>query len=165
MCVPPATREIAFTAADAKDVLKAEAVGADCKSASILFSLRKANGDLVWSIALPATRTWAFIPDPDEKDPSPQKSVSAYMDATLKAAGVTKSTDSPDWPAGKERPQEKSGLFITTDIARDDYLAIRSKGDPVLCLEPTMGIGQCFYFQPNDASASLTADAFYDMHS
>lgn len=160
LCIPPASREIAFTAPTAKDVLTVEAIGTNCHEASLHFSIRKANGDLVWSYAVPAAHTWAFIPD-DDQPLAPEKGVATYQADVLKALDVKTTAAAPDWPKGKERPAEPSGLFITADDTRDFYVEKRAKGQPMFCFEPTMGIGRCFFYSTEDNYA----DAYYEMHS
>jgi hypothetical protein len=159
-CAPPASREIAFTAPDAKDVLTIEAIGAACAEASVHVSIRKADGKLVWSYAVPVSHTWAMIPD-DDKPPVAEKQVPAYMAEILKVVAIRKTSEAPDWPKGKERPEDPGGLFYSTDDARDYYLETRAKGLPMFCFEPTMGVGQCVAYHVEDNYAA----AYYEGHS
>ena len=61
LCIAPQTREVAITAAGAKDVLEAQVIGATCEQAVVLLTLRKADGFLLWSHSARATDTWAFV--------------------------------------------------------------------------------------------------------
>ena len=160
LCTPPQSREIAFTAPEAKDVLTIEAIGVSCAEASVHVSIRKADGKLVWSYAVPVSHTWAMIPD-DDKPPVAEKQVPAYMAEILKVAAIRKTSEAPDWPKGKERPEDPGGLFYSTDDARDNYLETRAKGLPMFCFEPTMGVGQCVAYHAEENFAA----AYYEAHS
>jgi len=160
LCTPPQSREIAFTAPDAKDVLTIEAIGASCAEASMHVSIRKSDGALVWSYAAPVAQTGALIPD-DDKPPVAGKQVPAYMDAVLKAVAIRKTSEAPDWPKGKERPEDPGGLFYSTDDPRSYYLETRGKALPMFCFEPTMGVSQCVAYHAEENFAA----AFYEAHS
>lgn len=55
-------REIALTAADSRDRLEATVIGANCETATLFLTLRKADGALLWTHSIRATDTWAFVP-------------------------------------------------------------------------------------------------------
>lgn len=124
------------------------------------FSIRKADGKLVWSFAVPVSHTWALIPD-DDRPPAPEKLVPAYMTAILKEVAVQKTSDAPDWPKGKSHPEIPGGVYYTTDDTRDYYLETRAKALPMFCFEPTMGVGRCAAYH---AEENFAAD-YYDMRS
>jgi hypothetical protein len=162
LCTEPQTREIALTAPGAKDVLRAEAVGGECAQSAVLFTATNADGKLLWSFALPAGHSWAGIPRDGDQPPPPEQGVRGYMEDVLKAAEVKTSSAAPDWPEGAPRPADPTGLYITTDRTRDDYVAARAANLPVLCLEPEMGVGRCVLFDPANGGY---VSAFYEMHS
>jgi hypothetical protein len=143
VCGAPATREVAFSAPDAKDVLAAQGIGGDCMQATILLTLRTARGELLWAHATPVMDTWAMAPNPDGKAPQPSEGVANEVQKVIKDAEIGKSSDAPDWPEGKDRPQDPTGLFITTDLIREMYLEARAAGTPMICLYQKIGHSVC----------------------
>lgn len=148
LCTAPVSREIALTAPDAKDKLEAEAIGADCSQAVIVFTLHNAAGKLMWTHAVEATNTWAFVPDQDNKAVPPADGVHRMMEEALKNAELSRSKSAPDWPEGKERPEDPTGLFHVTEHPRGTYLDMRNKDLPMLCIDHRMGQRVCVVFDP-----------------
>ena len=162
LCVPAVSREVALTAADAKDVLEATVIGADCEKATLLLTLRKADGALLWTHSIRATDTWAFVPVDDSKPVVPAEGMASFLADVFKEARVEKTSAAPDWPEGAERPEEPSGLYFVTPLPREAYLILRQKNVPMACVQAEMGTSYCVAFDPefNDV-----ANTFYSASS
>ncbi len=162
LCVAPVMREVAVTAADAKDVLTAEVIGADCEQAVLVLTLRKANGMLLWSHSVRATDTWAFVPASDDKPVDPEKGMETFLADVFKNARIEKTGTAPDWPEGGERPEDPSGLYHTTPMSRDTYLTLRQKNAPMVCVQAEMGTSYCVSYDPEFEDV---ANTFYSSSS
>ena len=51
-CISPVMREVALTTPNARDVLEARVIGPDCEKASLVLTLHKADGTLLWTAAV-----------------------------------------------------------------------------------------------------------------
>lgn len=162
LCVPPVTREVAVTAPDAKDVLAAEVIGADCEQAVLVLSLRKADGMLLWSHSVRATDTWAFVPASDDKPVEPKSGMASFLADVFKNARIEKTGTAPDWPEGAERPEDPTGLFHTTPLPREAYLILRQKNAPMVCVQAEMGTSYCVSYDPEFGDV---ANTFYSSSS
>lgn len=162
LCVAPVKREVALTAADAKDVLEAAAIGADCETATLLVTLRKADGALLWTHSIRATDTWAFVPDDDSKPVVPAEAMASFLADVFKEVRIEKTGAGPDWPEGAERPEDPSGLYFLTPMSRDAYLILREKNVPTVCLQAEMGTSYCVAFDPEFDDV---ANTFYSASS
>ncbi len=131
-CIEPMRREIAFTASDARDVVEIAALGADCREATVLTTVRTAAGVLLWSHTDVASQTMAFAGIEDTKE-TPAAALSKTMQGWLEAVSVSTTASAPDWPEGADRPQDASGLYIGTDFTRDEFVKARSEARPMLC--------------------------------
>jgi len=162
LCIPAMQREVAVTAAGAKDVLEAQVVGADCEQAVLLLTLRKADGFLLWSHSVRATDTWAFVPASDDKPVAPKEGMTAFLTEVLKNVRMGKTGEAPDWPEDAERPEDPSGLFHTAPLPREAYLILRQKNAPMLCVQAEMGTSYCVAYNPEFDDV---ANTFYSSSS
>jgi hypothetical protein len=147
-CTSPVTREVALTAPDARDVLEAQVIGAVCEKASLLITLSKSDGHLLWSYAVRAEDTCAFVPADDSKPVDPKTAMDAFLASIIKDARLETSSLAPDWPEGDERPQDETGLFHTTPFLRETYLQMRTKSTPTLCVQAHQGTSVCAIYDP-----------------
>lgn len=155
-------REVAVTAAGAKDLLEARVIGSNCEQAVLLLTLRKADGFLLWSHSVRATDTWAFVPASDDAPIDPPKAMEAFLAEVLKNVRVEKTGEAPDWPEGAERPEDPSGLYHATPFPRDAYVTLRKKNAPMLCVQAEMGTSYCAAYDPEFDDV---ANTFYSSSS
>lgn len=148
LCVSPVSREVALTAAGAADKLEATVIGANCETATLLLTLRKADGALLWTHSIRATDTWAFVPADDSKPVVPAEAMASFLADVFKQARIEKTGAGPDWPEGAERPEDPSGLFYVTPLPREAYLILRQKNVPMACVQAEMGTSYCVAFDP-----------------
>ena len=162
LCIEPARREVSVTAAGAKDVLKAQVIGADCEQAVLLLTLRKADGFLLWSHSVRATDTWAFVPASDDKPVVPKDGMKTFLADVLKNVRIEKTGEAPEWPEGAERPEDPSGLYHEAPLPREAYLILRSKNAPMMCVQAEMGTSYCVAYDPEFEDV---ANTFYSSSS
>ena len=162
LCIPAMQREVAVTAADAKDILEAQVLGADCEQAVLLLTLRKAGGFLLWSHSVRATDTWAFVPASDDTPVVPKDGMTSFLTEVLKNVRIEKTGEAPEWPEGAERPEDPSGLFHTAPLPREAYLILRSKNAPMMCVQAEMGTSYCVAYDPEFDDV---ANTFYSSSS
>ncbi len=161
-CIVPVAREVALTAPAARDVVEAQVIGPTCRDAALLLTLRKADGSLLWTFSVRATDTWAFEPGLEGQPPAPEAGMQAFLADILKNVRIENSGTAPDWPQEADRPEDPSGLFHTSPLPREAYLALRAKNVPLLCMQAEMGTSRCISFDPE---FSDVANAFYSSSS
>ena len=159
-CTEPVRNEVGFTAPGAKDIFEISAIGADCKEAVVLTTVRTASGAQLWSHSDVASETMAFAGIEQTGD-TPAQALQKTMQAWADAVTTSTSADAPDWKEGAERPEEATGLYIGTDFPRDQYLAARTEAHPMLCHPVYMNRTQCVIYYADGAHVA----AYYDMRS
>jgi hypothetical protein len=159
-CTEPVRKEVAFTAPGAKDIFEISAIGAECKEAVVLTTIRSASGAQLWSHSDVASQTMAFAGIEQTSD-TPAQALHKTMQAWADAVTTSTSADAPDWKEGAERPEEATGLYIGTDFPRDQYLAARTEARPMLCHPVYMNRTQCIIYYGDGAYTA----AYYDMRS
>lgn len=147
-CTAPVTRKVGLTASNAKDLLEAQIVGANCEQGALVLTLRKADGMLLWSHSVRATDTWAFVPASDDAPVDPPKAMATFIEEVFKNSRIEKTGMAPDWPEGAERPEDPSGLYHETLLPREAYLILRTKNVPMLCVQAEMGTSHCVSYDP-----------------
>lgn len=162
LCIAPANREVALTAPDAKDTLEAQVVGADCEQATLLLTLRKADGFLLWSHSVRATDTWAFVPASDDTPVVPAQGMKTFLSEVFQNVRIEKTAEAPAWPEGAERPEDPTGLYHETALPRDAYIILRRKNVPMLCVQAEMGTSYCAAYDPEFPDV---ANTFYSSSS
>jgi hypothetical protein len=149
-CVPTVRREIAFTTPDAKDVLEAAAVGADCSNAAVLLTLRAADGHLLWTRAVPTSSLDIYVGN-DETRGTPEQALSSALQSRIEHASIRNAAETPDWPLGSDKPQDPAtGLDYTAPILRDDYVAARAANQRLLCIDIQMNTPECLIYYEED---------------
>lgn len=156
LCIAPVTREVALTATDAKDVLTAEVLGADCQQGVLVLALRKADGSLLWSHSVRAMDTWAFVPASDDTPVDPKKGMESFLTGVFKNLRLETTGQAPDWPEGAERPEDPTGLFHETPLPHEAYLFLRTKNVPMLCVQAEMGTSRCTSYDPESGDVANT---------
>ena len=159
LCMDPIVREVAFTAADAKDVLQVVAVGSDCLQASVLTTVRTASGELVWSRAEASQQAIAFGEATADGE-TPEKALQSTIRQLVDMAEIKTSADAPDWKEGDPRPTEPTGLFIGTKFLRDEYLAEKTANRRMLCHMIYALSTQCVIYFPSDGATGHATELY-----
>jgi hypothetical protein len=147
-CNKTASRTVAFTAPDAQDVVETRSIGADCKSAFVMISVRKASGEPLWA--------WASAnPWPGDRGVNGSANAPGAMDDFLKGwANVKIDTTAalPDWPQRANVFKDDLGAFMHTPLDRAQYIDVRAKALPRLCHATGIESGLCIYYDPASGS-------------
>lgn len=162
LCIPPINRDIALTAAGSRVSLQATVIGANCEAATLLLTLRKADGPLLWTHSIRATDTWAFVPADESKPVVPAEGMASFLADVFKNVRIEKTGAGPDWPEGAERPENPSGLYYVSPLPREAYLILRQKNVPMTCVQAEMGTSYCVAFDPQ---FDAVANTFYSASS
>lgn len=142
-CEISVSREAAFTAPDARDVITARTFGASCAQAIGVYAVTTADGHPVWAHAVPLAR--AFGEDFAEPEPDAMR---AFLERWAEPEIAT-TADAPDWA------QLQPGQ---TTLDRLTYNDIRARTLPMLCHYSGTGRQLCVFWEPGAASAGHLLD-------
>lgn len=147
------SREIAFTASAAKDVLDVSAQGPDCMRSDVTVALRKADGLPVLAFAMPLIWLHETI---DTSKPLPEDSLRALLqayvaDAQLDVAGST----IPQWKKHDRTPGFSQGLELTTPLDRASYARLRASKPDMLCVADVHDMGVCYVWDRRNSRAEV----------
>ncbi len=151
-CAPPkqsaacdvsAEREIAFTDAQAADVIQARSLGENCAQAFGVLTITSAEGDPVWVYAAPLAR--AFGEDFAEPAPDAMREfLERWAEAEISRTGAA-----PTWM------QLSAGQ---TGLDRLTYEDIRARDLPMLCHYAGTGRRLCVFWEPAAGGAGQLLD-------
>jgi hypothetical protein len=141
-CDLSASREIAFTEPEARDVVETRSLGADCGAAVTIFVLRSHEGIPLWAWAAPAYPVFgdAFAPRPDPDGPTRDE-----MRVFLKrwaAAEVARTGAAPEWSES-----------LPTPLDRVTYEDVRARDVPMVCHLAGVARHVCIYWESGAAGA------------
>jgi hypothetical protein len=139
ICERRSTRIVPFTAPDAADVIETRAVGSDCESAVVVWTIRTAAGKPLWTYAAP----YEALATAQDLTNVPA------MDAFLSrwAGGAVDDTGaSPHWPVEQADPPEAWGPTGRSQFTRSTYEAIREDRLPRICLALTVERTACIFY-------------------
>jgi hypothetical protein len=134
-CEYSATRNTEFTRPGAHDVITARAIGATCAEAIALYSVREADGHLVWTWAGPLRQLYGDSAD----------GAQAFLQQWALGNVATTST-APEWSrlaAGQ------------TTLDRLTYEDIRARNLPMLCHLSGAAREVCAFWEPAAGVAGL----------
>jgi hypothetical protein len=147
-CDRTATQVVAFTAADAQDLIETRSFGPDCGNAIVMITVRRTDGAplYAWATARPwvADRTVRDT-NGEEMQNFLQHWAQASVDTTLAM---------PDWPQRETAFTDQLGPFMSTPLPREQYLDVRSKGLPRLCFSTGIDSGTCIYYDAQTNAAT-----------
>lgn len=151
-CDRTATQIVAFTAADAQDLVETRSFGPDCRNAVVMITIRRMDGAplYAWSTAQPwvADRT-VGVATGEQMQNFLQHWGQVSVDSTLAL---------PDWPQRQQAFTEQLGAFMATPLSREQYLEVRSKGVPRLCFATGIEGGTCVYYDAAANAATKVLD-------
>jgi len=152
-CEAAVTREIAFTAPGAKDVLDVSAQGPDCATSVVTVVIRKSDAQPVAAFAIPLLWLHETVDTSKPMSPDALKGLlQAYVtDAQVDAGGTT----IPQWKKREPTPGFSQGLELTTPLERKSYARLRAAKPNVLCLADAHDMGACYVWNAHDAKADV----------
>ena len=142
-CEVTVTREAAFTAEGAADVITARSIGAACEQTIGLYTIHTADGHPVWAHAVPLERAFGV----GFTEPEP-----AAMEAFLQRWAephVTTTSAAPNWT------QLAPGQTTLDRLTYDD---IRARNLPMLCHYSGTGRELCVFWEPGAGGAGHYLD-------
>ena len=136
-------RQIAFTAADAQDILVAQAIGPACDKVVGLYVVRTAEGYPVWSWSAPLSHRFgdAFAEGSSEQ-------VEAFLNSWAQPE-LSATQAAPAWGA---LTQDQTGLDQLT------YEDIRARNLPMLCHYSGTARQTCVFWEPAAGGAGHLLD-------
>jgi hypothetical protein len=145
-CAPPAparcdvtfTREVAFTAEGARDVISTRSLGAACDQAIGVYTITTADGHPVWAYAVPLAR--AFGDHFAEPEPEAMRVfLERWAEPDLASTG-----QAPSWT--QLTPGQST-------LDRLTYNDIRARNLPMLCHYAGTGRQLCVFWEPGAGGA------------
>ncbi|MBI1340977.1 hypothetical protein GC169_12320 [bacterium] len=161
-CSDPVTVKIAFSAPDASDTFRIEAIGETCEESSLVVTLRAEGGGLLWTHASRARDAAPLETDAASRRPFDDR-IGQIMALWAGEVEVTPSSAAPDWPEGAARPSRTGGPFYETGFPREDYLRLREDIRPMLCHAVTAAERACVLYI-DDGSGGFALDYFAEVY-
>jgi hypothetical protein len=153
-CEAAARRTLTFSDPAKPDVLEARAFGPSCELATMVVTLRAADGAILHTYAQPVVA--AILPG----SALPPEQSLTLLEAWV-AVTPTTTAQAPDWRADKSRPNPPGERTrIETWLTRTEYSDIRRAGGPMICYARTQGTQTCLYSRPSPAGA-VVADSYH----
>lgn len=142
-CDITVTREIAFTSADTADVVIAQAIGASCDKATLLYIVTDPEKRSIWAWASPSPRAFGegFVQDEPEQ-------MQSFLEQWAQPE-VLRTSDAPPWN------ELQSSQTTLDQLTYDD---IRARDLPMLCHYSGTARQACVFWEPAAGGAGL----FYD---
>lgn len=138
ICDVTVTREAAFTAPDAADIITTRSLGRACDQAIGLYTITTADGHPVWAHAVPLER--AFGDGFAEPEPEAMR---AFLERWAEPR-ITTTATAPNWT------QLTPGQ---TTLDRLTYEDIRARDLPMLCHYSGTGRQLCVFWEPGAGGA------------
>jgi hypothetical protein len=148
-CDHAVTQTIAFTAPDAADTVEARALGPDCRNVFVLVTVRRADGKPLWVWA--TEKPWLRLAD-SASDPTGANGVQTFLNDLVKVR-IDTTAQLPEWPQRTTAFADSLGAFLATPFQRDQYLDIRARAAPRLCLATGIAHSQCIYYDAQAGDA------------
>jgi hypothetical protein len=136
-CDVSATRNVSFTTPQAHDTVTTRAIGPNCAEAVALYTVREADGHLVWTWAGPLRQLYG--------DGATHEATDAFLQQWALASVVTTNT-APTW--ARLAPGQ-------TTLDRLTYEDIRARNLPMLCHLSGTAREVCAFWEPAAGVAGL----------
>lgn len=146
-CTVSAEREVAFTRAEASDIVTTRSFGETCMNAIGLYTIVAADGTPVWAWAAPLARQFGD----DFVEPG-HEAMQAFLQRWSEPVILTTS-EAPEWAL--LAPGQ-------TSLDRLTYDDIRARHLPMLCHFSGTARQVCVFWEPGAASAGLLLERDYD---
>lgn len=142
-CDMSVSREIAFSHADAKDRITAQAMGASCDKAIGLITIHDADGFPLWSWTTPLSRAFGDVFPADEPD-----HMRIFLEGWAEPA-IASTQGAPGW--SDLTPGQ-------TTLDQLTYEDIRARNLPMLCHFSGTGRQTCVFWEPAAGGAGHFLD-------
>jgi hypothetical protein len=147
-CDVRAEHAVRFSNDAADDVITARAEGPSCAQATVMLTLRNAEGDALWAFASTYNdMAYGGAPAPDAPAPAAEdveRFLTGWADFTTMRSG-----ELPEWREGAASLAENvEGLSYETPFNREAYEMLRGRDLPTLCYAAGMEASQCLIIDP-----------------
>lgn len=147
-CARSATHEVAFSDANAPDIVTARSEGPTCKQAIVVLTIRNAAGDPLWATASTYyTMTIGGGAPADAPEVTPEEMdrfLAGWADLT-----VQRSTALPEWRADAATLTESvQGFAYETPFDRETYQMLRARNLQQICYASAVEASQCLIIDP-----------------
>lgn len=156
-CSVLSARTVAFTAPDAQNRLEAHAFGPSCQGATVVVTLRDAQGHALWAQAEPYTQLATYDPS---MPPATPEILQQFLDTMLVSARMVRTAEAPEWTPDRPSLALEEGVLDETRLPREFYLQLRVKNLPMLCVPMGQHAQSCLFFDPaSDGVGELYSSA------
>lgn len=132
-------RAAAFTAPNARDTIEARAIGDDCATAIVVWTVRNGDGKPLWTYAAP----YAWLSTP--VNPTSKAEMETFLEKWAGVA-VDDTSVSPVWSADDAAAPEAWGPTGSSMFVRETYQSIRAAMKPRICVPTTSETAQCIFY-------------------
>lgn len=154
-CVLEAVHTVTWSNAAAPDTVHTSAEGPSCDQAIVVFTVRNASGDPLWTFANTYYDITAGGSPPPESDPATDADVQAFL-ASWANVTLLSSEELPAWTEAMSRPGEGvEPLGYESPFDRETYEALRTRGLGTICYAVAVAAVQCLVIDPASNSPTV----------
>lgn len=145
-CDLESSRAIAFSSAEADDVVEARALGADCGAAVAVYIVRSHEGVPIYAWAAPFHPTFGESFAPRAEGALSRQEMQAFLDRWAAPASAATAA-APAWHDA-----------IVTPFDRETYEDVRARNAPMLCFLSSVARETCVYWESGVAAAGVLVE-------
>lgn len=154
-CDHSATHDVNFSDATAKDTVSVRAEGPTCNQAVVLFTLRNARGDALWTFANTYYDLTAGGTPPEHAPAVTPEQADTFLKGFANVS-INRSGTLPAWPEDKPSlAASVQGMSYSTELPRESYEMLRERNLPLLCYAAAAEATQCLVMDPATASPTM----------
>ncbi len=154
-CERSATHDVTFYDTHTPDTISVHAEGPSCKQAVVLFTLRNARGDALWTFANTYYDLTAGGTPPEHSPAVTPAQMDTFLDGFANASLVRTGT-LPAWTEDKPSlAASVQGMSYNTELPRESYEMLRQRNLPLLCYAAAAEATQCLVMDPATASPTM----------
>jgi hypothetical protein len=147
-CARSATHNVAWTGAEATDVITASAQGPSCAQAVVTLVVRNAQGDALWAFASTYYDLTAGGVPPDGAPPVSNEQMDEFLTGWANVS-ESRSSELPEWRADAETLSASAQTFsYDTPFDRETYEMLRARNLPMICYAAAVEGTQCLIIDP-----------------
>jgi hypothetical protein len=147
-CARSATHEVAWTSAEARDVITTRSDGPSCSQAVVTFVARNAQGDALWAFASTYYDLTAGGTPPEGAPPVTAEQMDTFLAGWANVTEM-RSSELPEWRADAETLSASAQTFsYDTPFDRETYQMLRARNLPMICYAAAVEGTQCLIIDP-----------------
>lgn len=147
-CARSATHEVAWTNAQAPDVITTRSDGPSCSQAVVTFVARTAQGDALWAFASTYYDLTAGGAPPEGAPPVTEEQMDTFLAGWADVTEM-RSSDLPEWRADAETLSASAQTFsYDTPFDRETYEMLRARNLAMICYAASVEGTQCLIIDP-----------------